>query len=144
MRFPHCSNRFQQGVTSNTGQVRLTVRGRLCAISCRRQCCKTHFWPLQIGVPHTAAFCWTARCSLPTAAAARRPISEGGASAMDPAKCLEILGNRGTCSGLHGAHHHGHAAGVLGHTFFFLWGRTVSFRFRRRLPQIPGSAHKRG
>ncbi|CAM9298432.1 unnamed protein product [Ectocarpus sp. 12 AP-2014] len=30
---------------------------------------------------------------------------------MDPAKCLEILGNRGTCSGLHGAHHHGHAAG---------------------------------
>ncbi|CAM9891355.1 unnamed protein product [Ectocarpus sp. 6 AP-2014] len=30
---------------------------------------------------------------------------------MDPAKCLEILGNRGMCSGLHGAHHHGHAAG---------------------------------
>ncbi|CAM9251255.1 unnamed protein product [Ectocarpus fasciculatus] len=29
---------------------------------------------------------------------------------MDPAKCLEILGNRGSCSGMHGAHHHGHAA----------------------------------
>lgn len=141
---------FQQipagvGVTNGpngTNTARLPMRH---ISRCRRQCCKTHYLAV---TNWSSTQPWRpagllasrplgARCPRQQPDNKARPISAGGASAMDPAKCLEILGNRGSCSGMHGAHHHGHAAaGVL----CFLKWQDCQVCFFRRLPQREASA----
>lgn len=141
---PPCSNRYQQatGVTHElnaTNSARSPMRHLVAVAGVAIPNIGRYIlnWSsTQYGVLQ-AALC----LSEPAAAAksqGRTHLSGGEASAMDPAKCLEILGNRGTCSGLHGTHHHGHAAGVLSPqattTFLFGWQDCQLFVLRRRLP----------